>query len=503
LRRFSPAPAALSVLLTLLASPALAAPWTQKPRPPGLGYGGQFFVVSAPDLKMERDEDVWELRTGLDFRVRYKFGDDAEFQLGVLARWDLRYGDRVVGKPIEADLLVDLGESFLQFRKDGFTVRMGRLYLRWGRNLLLSPLDVLTPVDYTRALSSAGIDDAKIPVLAARATLSAQPLALELVFIPFFQPMRIAAVGRDFSALGRRGVDTLTESLAPQSGLGAVDDAMRGLARRLGEELVALDSYRRDGVSSYLMPDLPEETPRFGDLGARIGLTGRGVDFDAYVLWHVMDRPAIDIDDALRRPLLQHRYPDTAELTRLGNPETPLLSASWRRALLGGIDVSAVAGDFVFTAEVAAQSSSVHYRETLEPWWSPQVQSAVSVRFTPRPELAFDVEAQHTLIVRPPADLFFERQNAVQLAAVVSARLLRERLRIALSGSWSVLTGDVYVHPRVEVDVQEGVVATFGVQLFEGRRRGDDFEALLAYTGGALGWFRANDYAYAMVRLTF
>lgn len=500
----------LLLTLALVAAPAAVcaedapAPkplWVKKPLPKGLSFGGRLFTTMAPDLVMKGPyEDRFEWHSGLDFKVKYRFATNARFQIEAKARYDMRFGDRT-----EMDFLVDLGDSWLQFRTGKLRVRVGRLTMKWGQNGLAPVLDRLNPSDYTRALGGAGIDDPKIPVLALNATLNFSPLALEFVYIPFFQPQRAALYGRDFAALRPGMLEEMLPELAPTTGSGFVNQQMAGMTERLVDDLVAADPYARDGIQSYLIADLPEEVPWHGDLGARVGYTGRGFDLNGYVLWHIEDRPMVFLADALRVPILQNRLPNQNELTRLTNPDTQLVTTEYKRSIMGGADVAIAVGDLVISAEAAAFEKTIHFRRTLEPYVSPMVRYAVELRYSVGSTFTLTASGEHAIIIRPAVDTLMENQHHVVVTVVGVLRLLRERLQILASASWSPNWGDLYIHPRVTLEIQDGVKAIFGVQLFQSYRPDakNTLSGLLAYQGGPIGYMRANDYAYGMVQLSF
>ncbi len=491
-------------LLTVLlvAAPAAAEPlWTPRPRPRGLSFGGNFSTTIAPDLRMEGPyEDRLAWRNDLSFRVKHTFADDARYAIGARLRWQIRSGDSV-----EADLWLDLEPTWFQLRKDFFTLRAGLQTTKWGRNLLLSPTDIVNPLDYTRGLSTGDPADAKIPTLMVRTTFDVSPATIDLLFVPFFQPMRVAWYGQDFSVLRPGMLEEMLPTLLPQTGSGLVDDELRRASDRVVEAITGLDAYARDGLQSYLVASMPEELPWNGDLGAHLGLSGRGVDGDVYFLWYVVDQPAISLHEALRGPLLDRRLPTTAELTQLTNPGEELVRTEFHRSVMGGGDIVIAAGPFVITAEGAFRSHTVRYRQTLEPFLSPAVQYSVGLRYTHGSVLALDVEFGHDIVLRPAEDMVVHRQHNLQVALGASLNLLRDRLQIVLTGSYNLLRRDLFVHPRVTVELDDRLSVAFGVQVFEGF--GPDVEptldSFLSYEGGIPGYFRENDYAYGTVQVDF
>ena len=486
----------------LLAVPASAEPlWTPRPKPRGLSFGGGYSMTIAPDLRMEGPyEDRLAWRNDVAFRVKHKFADDARYAIGARLRWQVRSGDTV-----EADLWLDLEPTWFQFRKDRFSLRAGLQTMKWGRNLLISPNDIVNSLDYTRGLSTGDPADAKIPSLMVRATVDLSPVTLDVLFVPFFQPMRVAWYGQDFAVLRPGMLEGILPTLRPATGSGLVDDELRRASDRLIDALTGLDPYARDGLQSYLVTELPEELPWNGDLGSRVAVSGRGVDGDIYVLWHTVDQPAMTLHRALVGPLLDQRTPTTAELTQLTNPDEEIVRTEHRRALLVGGDVVIAAGGFVITAEGAFRSDTVRYRETLEPFWSPALEYSVGLRYTHGSVLALDVEFGHDIVLQPAEDMLVHRPHNLRVALGASLSLLRDRLQILLTGSYNLLQRDLFVHPRVTVELDDRLSVVLGVQLFEGF--GPDVEptldSFLSYEGGIPGYFRENDYAYGTVQVDF
>jgi len=470
-------------------------------KPRGLRYGGTFFGTLSPDLNMKGPyEDRFEARAGLDFVVSYKLAPNARFQVSAKARYQLRVGDRV-----EADFFVNLGDSWFQFRAGKLTVRAGLESMSWGQNALLSVLDKLNPTDFTLALGGAGIDNPKIALPAVRATLNLNPVALEFIYLPVFRPQRAALYGRDFAALRPGMLEEALPGLIPSTSAGVVNQQLDAAGQNLVDALVAGDPYARDGVQSYLVADLPEELPWNGDLGARVGYTGRGFDANAYFLWHIEDRPAVTLHDAVRRPLLEQRALNGNELTQLTNPGTEIVTTEYKRGVVAGADVSVVFGDFVLSGEGGFFTNTVHYRKTLEPYRSPMVKYALEVRYSVGSTFTLTLGAEHDIIIAPRSDTLLEKQHNVSVILLAVLRVLRERVQVVAGASYNPIWQELYIHPRVSIELQDRVTAIFGLQLFESFRPDVDqsLDGFLSYQGGLLGYFRANDYGYGMVKVAF
>jgi len=470
-----------------------------------LTYGGRLFTSLAPDLHMAGEfEDRFAWTSGLDFRVKYKFAPTARFQISARFRYQLRSGDTV-----ESDYWLGLGDTYLALRKGRFSLRVGRMVLRWGRNPLLSPLAMLSPVDSQQLLAGAGLDDPRIPVTAARLKLDLHPVALELVYIPFFQPARTSFFGRDFSVLRPGMLPALlaqSSAMVPSTGDVLLDSTMARLGEKLSGALLALDPYSRDGLQSYLVMDLPEEFPWHGDLGMRVGLSGPGIEADFFGLTYLLDSPSIELNSSLRRPLAEGRQLSLSELNDLLDPGTALATPTYHRSFMAGADVSVAKGGFVVTGEAAWKSRSQHYTAALEPLVVPSVEYALAVRYSYGTVFGVDVEFAHRILVAEDLpDLLFEQGHDLQVALMMVARLLRDRLELVLGANWNILQQDLYLHPRVSVDIDDRLSVVFGAQLFFGFQPdlSADLASLQAYRGGLFGYFRGNDYAYGNLEFRY
>jgi hypothetical protein len=457
--------------------------------------------ILASDVKGEGPyEDRFEWRNSIDFKVKYTFAPGARFKVSGGFRWDLRVGDTV-----EADAWANLGETYVQFRKKKFTVRAGNVVLSWGRNGLLSPLNVLNPIDYARALGGTADESPRIPIAGVRATVRLHPVTFEAVWLPFFVPTRVPFYGRDFAVFRPGMLEELIPNSVPATGAGLVDDQLDAFADRLVDAVRSLDPYARDGLQSYLAASRPEELPVHGDIGLRMGLAGRGVDFDAYVLWHVMDEPQVALHPQLVRLLVDRASLSSAALTQLTNPGAELASSKHERALMAGVDVLGSVGGFVFSGELAVRSKAVQYTRRLEAYTTPSLTYAVAARYQSGTTFAIDVEFQHDVLLRPRPDTLLRGVHDLRLAGVATLRLWAETFQLAVLGTWDILRADVYLHGRLTVVFDDVVRMHLGIQFFGGFRPDatPSFDSLLSYQGGPIGYFRRNDHVYGTLLFTF
>jgi hypothetical protein len=175
------------------------------------------------------------------------------------------------------------------------------------------------------------------------------------------------------------------------------------------------------------------------------------------------------------------------------------------RALTGGVDFAVAHAGFVVSGEAAVHSTAVRYDKRLEPYRTPLLQYALAVRYTVGSTFAVDVEFAHDIQLRPQPDAWIQGPHELRLAAIARLSVLRERLDILASASWNLLRRELYLHPRLTVEVDEHVTASFGAQIFTGFRPdvGASLDSFLAYDGGMIGYFRRNDMVYATVDFAY
>jgi hypothetical protein len=82
------------------------------------------------------------------------------------------------------------------YNKAGWTVELGRQFIRWGKADLLNPTDRFAPRDYLNVLSNEFLG-----VTAARVTYERGAETLDAVFAPYFTPSRMPLPGQRWAAL--------------------------------------------------------------------------------------------------------------------------------------------------------------------------------------------------------------------------------------------------------------------------------------------------------------
>lgn len=110
----------------------------------------------------------------------------------------------------EDDADIRLDDAYLNFRGDGFNLKLGNQIIRWGKTDAYSPLDNLNPEDLRDDLFGRR-EDRKLPIPMAGLDIYAGNLTISGVFIPFFVKSKYDFFGTDWALLGRADGITLKE----------------------------------------------------------------------------------------------------------------------------------------------------------------------------------------------------------------------------------------------------------------------------------------------------
>jgi len=111
----------------------------------------------------------------------------------------------------DEDSDIRLDDAYLNFRGDGFNMKLGDQIIRWGKTDAYSPLDNLNPEDLRDDLSGRR-EDRKFPIPMAGLEIYADNFTIAGVFIPFFVKSKYDLWGTDWAVLGRiDGMTTIEE----------------------------------------------------------------------------------------------------------------------------------------------------------------------------------------------------------------------------------------------------------------------------------------------------
>lgn len=330
------------------------------------------------------------------------------------------------GHAVVEERLVELSA---QVAKGVWSVRAGKQFVRWGATTLLSPIDVITPLDLRRGalgMRSADPDAPYLGVWALRATAEPGPALLEIVWVPVFTPDRISLVSGDWALIDTAGGRGLRESL-----------------RQLRQVLPAA-IYDRLGPET-LTPQVPGPGLSSSQAGARAGLRGDGWMAALHYYFGFEAYPAVTVNTTLVNQLVGYYEKDPALrdprtdfdflLERLEAGET-LVSGGYRRRHTVGASGEMNVGDLRLAADLAWSPRSTVYARSGRAAGAGMTAGALSVDYLPseRFSLTAGLHATRFALDGPPAELAFG-WTTHQLAASLGLQAsVGDSVRVQLLG---------------------------------------------------------------------
>jgi hypothetical protein len=330
-----------------------------------------------------------------------------------------------------------LREAYTNIYLGPVDVRLGQQIIAWGRADGFNPTDNLTPRDM--ALRSANEDDRRTSNLALRSWLYFQPLKLELVWVPFYQPTTLPPL-----------------ELPAGIALGEVDRPDEGLPKGIAAARLHLVMPVLDASISYLaghatMPGIRLGSATVTEAGPAldVGLTSYrhqvvGLDFATTVAGSFGLRG----EAAYSRPF---DYETRADV--------PLPDLQ----LVLGVDFER--GDLWVIAQYIGRW--VQDWTALGPRLPDDIEAlSLPDRLALLAEL--DQRAQNELAEKLRA--IYGQQQELSHAASVRVRwsLLHETLEAAVLGYYSFTNHDALVRPTLTYAVADALEATAGGEIFSG-----------------------------------
>lgn len=250
-------------------------------------------------------EDVFLWSTGMNFDVSYD--PTPSFRVVAQAQfrhwWAGRENQDSVDVLFNADdpragFDVLMGPTYVLWRADRWSIRVGNTLTSWGSTDLTRPGDIINPRDYRSiALRAPGAFEDRLTQFTVDANWIGKGWNAQLVMVPFFVPDRLPLSGRD--------VDVASLSARAFGGRGV-------LTARAVSLLNGFFSTQDEPVLSTPFSG-PDASPQNVSFGARVSATWMNTDVGLghYVGW---DRtPWLDVD------------PDARALLRLGGQDAQLL----------------------------------------------------------------------------------------------------------------------------------------------------------------------------------
>jgi hypothetical protein len=189
--------------------------WGEEEDTQGIVKDESFFRLSgevrnkfAHDVNKDNDsEDDMMNHAQLKFGASLAYGDQVRAVLFV----DTDYFSYGNDGDWRDDANIRLDDAYLNFRGDGFNLKLGNQVIRWGKTDAYSPLDNLNPEDLRDDLSGRR-EERKLPIPMAGLEVYVGNFTISGVFIPFFVESKYDLLGTDWAVLGRAdGITTIEE----------------------------------------------------------------------------------------------------------------------------------------------------------------------------------------------------------------------------------------------------------------------------------------------------
>lgn len=461
-------------------------------------YGTAMMVDTAYDRARE-DIAQWQgaltLRLSYDLSTAFRVVAEAQFRYWAGGKENLRQVDwwfNAWDKRAEYDLL--LGETYVLWRKDAWTLRLGNIITPWGSTDLSRPGDVINPRDFRGLTNQApGGFEPTLAQLAVDANYIGDGWALQLLMVPFFVQDRMPVIGRDGAVV--------TAGLPAFSG--------RFPTAQFGSSVLnAL--FLESGQPPTLAPNTgPDELPQNVSLGARLSATFWNTDVGIGYFFGWDRTPWLEVDAQTAQllrvvasdaqffqdgnlPAFLMRNPEAAGLandvqSKVLNGETIVEVESLRRHTLV-LDMARYIGPIGVRWDVVMSPAQVYLSRELESIRRPTLQSALGLSyetFDDGYQLALIVEGTYTKVFAQDAGVtrwfIDETRRGAQgsqpllindglygIAAGINYTLVDWDVQAQLGGLYNISSEDWLMSMQLSKRFNTYARLTLGWMVFEG-----------------------------------
>lgn len=265
---------------------------------------GRFSSTAQFDTQFDREgEDIVEWIQRLNLQMDMRVSQEWRFFLsGDLTHWTGgKKNEELVNlfinaKRVRTQFDMELGESYGQYQKGKWNVRVGNLISRWGSTDISRPSDIINPVDQTRAIT--GDASIRIPQMAVDVQYVFDAFSAQVLLVPFFVPNKSFTFGRDSSLLGA-DIPALSEF--------PISTLLQNVVHDSTEEFVQ---------SALVVSQRPDEDPSNLSIGGRLTTTLWNTDLSLGYFFGWDRTPSLYLDEDLRS-LGEHVIQDGAFLQDL------------------------------------------------------------------------------------------------------------------------------------------------------------------------------------------
>lgn len=343
-------------------------------------------------------------------------------------------------RQIDSESGFDLHELWLEHVGSGWDVRLGRQIIIWGKADGVQITDVISPPDYTEAMTRE-LDEIRMPVDAAKIRFFGKELVnrdinLELIAIPFFKKARLPKDGNPWY---------VESSLPP------------GLDMHVEDE------------------DKPVTSLKNMEAAMKISGYYSGLDIAASLFYTWDDFPVYSREMSVEN--------GTPVLT---------LSPEFRRMTVVGLEFSRPRGDFVFRGEAAWYLG--RWRNTVSPATGPVKKDSLKwllgADWTPGDDWNVSAQVMNESIFDYDRTLSDDREDST-VTLNVSKKLMNQTLTLSNMTYLDLNYGDVYNRSKAEYEIRDGLRISLGLDLFLGDEE------------GPYGMYQDNTQVWCKLRYSF
>lgn len=232
-------------------------------------------ALTATDLAYETGEQVFELQLA----GRLELEAEVQPGLNLYVHPKFRHVSAIAEDGSDRQFLfINTPEAYATWNPGILQLRAGALVFAWGSSDFIAPNDVLNPYDLRRLpLGATSLADAKIPVLAAEASLRLGPLTVRGVVQPIFNPTRFFLTGWDTA---------LTRAMATAQDLSALEGAISPATLDQAGDLIFIN-------------EMPAQHPGNGTFAGRATLELPNLDLSVTAVYGWDPVPSLRIDPDL------------------------------------------------------------------------------------------------------------------------------------------------------------------------------------------------------------
>ncbi|MCQ9207632.1 MAG: hypothetical protein NG740_07120 [Omnitrophica bacterium] len=378
-------------------------------------------------------------------KIRFPRHDVAGF-VSFDARGDIAGNGKSRGKFVPL-----LQEAYIEAKRSGLRVRLGRQDITWGKLDDFTLLDIVNPQDYTESLL---IDKQtrKIPVLMAKIDYFAgNGQYVETFFAPWFKPNKIDFFGSDWAIFSYLKEDTEKGNYTQ-----AIKDMVDGIRIEDGDEL-------DNSLANF-------------ETGVRFGGRSRDYDYSFYYMYIHERVPTLNNDSGLSDTIRELLYnPSAAALTALAaaGPTTDdlKLNANYNRMHVLGGDFETTIGELGVRGEIGLFLSPGYLTNDFSLTERSTMSVGIGIDHITADDLYLNFQFIEDIILNYEG-LYGAEQFGHQLVGTVSKEFLRGKLVPAFYFGYNFSYKDYFMNPKISYTFSGpagAFILTAGAFFFEGK----------------------------------